>query len=70
MAMADTVVVSAVKDILEKKSNAQCNEWEKDLKKEKKIVEEKIKSIKRGGEEWKIEANRHVVMKIKSLYYE
>jgi hypothetical protein len=26
MAMADTVVVSAVKDILEKKSNAQCNE--------------------------------------------
>ena len=40
----------------------------KDLKKEKKIVEEKIKSIKRGGEEWKIDANRHVVMKIKSLY--
>ena len=42
---------------------------EKKIKEEKKIVEEKIiKSIKRGGEEWKIEANRHVVMKIKSLY--
>ena len=31
-------------------------------------MEEKIKSIKRGGEEWEIEANRHVVMKITSLY--
>ena len=31
-------------------------------------MEEKNKSIKRGGEEWKIDANRHVVMKITSLY--
>ena len=40
----------------------------KDFKKEKKIVEEKIKIIKRGGEEWKNEANRHVVMQLTSLY--
>jgi hypothetical protein len=38
-------------------------------KDEKKIVvEEKIKIFKRGDEEWKIDANRNVVMKITSLY--
>ena len=33
-----------------------------------KKIEKKIQIIKRGGEEWKIKANRHVIMKIMSLY--
>jgi hypothetical protein len=39
------------------------------LKKRKRSWKKKIKSIKRGGEEWKVDANRHVLMKITSLHF-